>query len=141
VDLIVDRQRAGTGAPRSLALAAFICVQVLFQASLALGLPWGAAAWGGIYEGVLPTGLRLASAVAAATWVWVVLVVLHRALGSTGRRRVLLALAIFASLSVITNGVSSSLPERLIWTPYALASAVLAWGEWQAAGFRAEVRG
>jgi hypothetical protein len=37
----------------------------------------------------------------------------------------LLVLAV-ASLGVVMNGLSSSLPERrLIWTPYALASAVL----------------
>jgi hypothetical protein len=37
----------------------------------------------------------------------------------------LLVLAVYASLGVVMNGHSSSLPERLIWTPYALASAVL----------------
>jgi hypothetical protein len=138
---IVDRRQPGTGASRSVALAVLICVQVLFQAALALGLPWGAAAWGGSHDGVLPAGLRLASALAAAAWAWVVLVVLHRALGPTGRRRVLLVLAIYASLGVVMNGVSSSLPEKLIWTPYALASALLAWWEWHAARMRARLGG
>jgi hypothetical protein len=123
---IVDRQQRGIGPAPSVALAGLICVQVLFQAAPALGLPWGAAAWSGSHDGVLPAGLRLASTVAAAAWVWVVFVVLHRALGPTGRRRVLLALAIYASLGVVMNGFSSSLPERLIWTPYALATAALA---------------
>ena len=36
---------------------------VIFQIGLALGAPWGAAAWGGRNPGVLPTRLRIASAV------------------------------------------------------------------------------
>src|SRR2546430_11837907 len=41
----------------------------LFQTGLALGVPWGSAAYGGGgagTDGVLPTGLRISSAVAAA---------------------------------------------------------------------------
>jgi hypothetical protein len=73
--------------------------------------------------------------------VWVVLVVLRRALGPSGRHRVLLVLAIFASLGVVMNGASPSLPERLIWTPYALISAVLAWLEWHVARVPVELGG
>ena len=36
----------------------------LFQIALALGAPWGAAAFGGSNPGVLPTRLRITSAVA-----------------------------------------------------------------------------
>lgn len=38
---------------------------VLFQIGLALGAPFGRAAWGGQHEGVLPTRLRIASGVSA----------------------------------------------------------------------------
>jgi hypothetical protein len=48
---IVDPQLAGA------ALAVLICVQVLFQAALPRGLPWGAAAWDGSHDGVHPAGL------------------------------------------------------------------------------------
>ncbi|MCA1734876.1 MAG: hypothetical protein LC739_01815 [Actinobacteria bacterium] len=45
--------------------AALIAVVALFQIMLALGVPWGAAAWGGRNAGVLPTKLRIASAASA----------------------------------------------------------------------------
>lgn len=32
-----------------------------------MGMPWGRAAWGGQHRGVLPTRLRIASAIVAAT--------------------------------------------------------------------------
>lgn len=43
--------------------AMLIGVLTVFQIALALGAPAGAAAWGGSYPGVLPTRLRVASAV------------------------------------------------------------------------------
>ena len=51
-------------------LAAIVAVLLLaviavFQLALALGAPWGRAAWGGQHEAVLPTRLRIASGVAA----------------------------------------------------------------------------
>jgi len=42
-----------------------LAVVIVFQLALALGAPLGKAAWGGQHEGVLPTRLRIASAVAA----------------------------------------------------------------------------
>ena len=40
-----------------------------FQIALALGAPWGRAAWGGAHEGRLPGKLRVASLVSAAFWI------------------------------------------------------------------------
>ena len=61
--------------------AGFLLVGVaLFQTGLALGVPWGSAAYGGGAagtDGVLPTGLRISSAVAAAVLIlaaWILLV-------------------------------------------------------------------
>ncbi len=42
-----------------------IVVITLFQAGLALGAPWGAAAWGGRHAQRLPNRLRLASGLAS----------------------------------------------------------------------------
>src|SRR5918997_1038494 len=39
-----------------------------FQAALAAGAPWGAAAYGGAHSGVLPESLRTSSSVAAAVY-------------------------------------------------------------------------
>ncbi len=51
-------------------IAAIVAVVLLsiiaaFQLALALGAPWGEAAWGGQNPGVLPRGLRIASGIAA----------------------------------------------------------------------------
>ena len=61
--------------------AGFLLVGVaLFQLGLALGVPWGSAVYGGGaagVDGVLPTGLRMSSAVATAVLTlaaWIVLV-------------------------------------------------------------------
>jgi hypothetical protein len=41
-----------------------LSIVAVFQIALALGAPFGAAAWGGQHDGVLPRRLRIASAVA-----------------------------------------------------------------------------
>lgn len=46
-----------------------------FQAALALGAPWGKAAWGGAHER-LPKQLRIASGLAVVLWLVAALVVL-----------------------------------------------------------------
>ncbi len=48
-----------------------------FQVALALGAPLGRAAWGGAHDR-LPTGLRIASGIAAGVWVLAAFVVLGR---------------------------------------------------------------
>jgi hypothetical protein len=117
--------------PTTVALAVLLAVQAVFQAALALGAPWGSAAWGGAHEGALPAGLRVTSAIAAVGWAWVVAVILHRWLGTLGRQRLLLVLAVYSSLGLLLNAASRSLPERLLWSPYALLVTVLAWWEWR----------
>jgi len=51
----------------------------LFQAALALGAPLGRAAYGGVHDGQLPTGLRMASAFATIVWALAAMIVLGRA--------------------------------------------------------------
>ena len=63
----------------ALVAAALLALAVAFQIGLALGAPWGAAAYGGravLDDGVLPVAYRWASGVAALTLLgatWVVL--------------------------------------------------------------------
>ncbi len=119
--------------PADLVLAVLLVLQACFQAALALGAPWGAAAWGGGTDGALPGGLRAASAVAAVLWLLLALVVARRLLGPVGRRRVLLGLAVYVSVGVLLNLVSPSVLERALWTPFTLVVAALAWWCWRAA--------
>ena len=101
-----------------------------FQAALALGAPWGRAAWGGAHER-LPNALRVASAFAAAFWVVAALVVLARAgfdwspipfSVATWGAWVLFGMLL---LGAVMNLASRSRLERLIQTPVAAVLAIL----------------
>jgi hypothetical protein len=101
-----------------------------FQVALALGAPWGRAAWGGAHER-LSLGLRVASAFAAVLWTVAALVVLARAgfdwspipfSAATWGTWVLFGLLL---LGTVMNLASRSRLERLIQTPVAAVLAVL----------------
>lgn len=119
--------------PWSLAFASWCGGVSAFQAALALGLPWGAAAWGGRHSGVLPARLRLASAVAAPLLAGVGAVGVGRLSSGRVRRRVLMGTAAYAGVGVVMNGASPSPVERAIWTPRSAVGAVLAVGAWREA--------
>jgi hypothetical protein len=116
--------------PARIALACVLGLLALFQLALALGAPWGAAAWGGGSEGVLPAHLRIASGFAAVLWGWAALVVAGKSLGVVGQRRVLLVLGVLSLVSLAMNLASPSALERGIWAPFALVMAVLSWVCW-----------
>jgi hypothetical protein len=116
-------------------LAAIVAVVLLaviagFQISLALGAPWGSAAWGGANAGVLPARLRVASLVAGLLlYPFLVLFVLQSAGVLTtawvpGAGKVgMWVLTGFFVLGTIANFASRSKRER-IWGPVSLAIAV-----------------
>ncbi len=101
-----------------------------FQVALALGAPWGRAAWGGAHER-LPVALRIASCVAAVIWLVAALVVLSRAghdwsplpLG-VARWATWLLFGMLV-LGTLLNLASRSRLERLIQTPIAAALSIL----------------
>jgi hypothetical protein len=112
-----------------LATVGFVVLAV-FQLALALGVPWGRAAWGG-KSSVLPSNLRVASGVAVVIWLFAALVVLDRA----GTRVVDLPdvlsvpitwlLVPLLVLGALMNFASSSPYERFGWAPVALVMALL----------------
>jgi hypothetical protein len=109
--------------------AVLLVVIGVFQLALALGAPWGKAAWGGRIEGVLPTRLRIASGVVAIL-VYPLIALLM--LGSaevvevdwlpTGEV-VMWVVTAFFTLGALANLASRSKLER-IWSPVSLAIAV-----------------
>jgi len=111
-------------------LAAFVLsVIAVFQILLALALPFGRAAWGGIHR-VLPLHLRFASAVSAvplALGAWIVLartgVVTIPLQPSAVRTGAWVAFCILA-LSTIANLASRSRIERALMTPAAFVCSV-----------------
>lgn len=114
-----------------LAFAVWSCGLAAFQLALALGAPWGAAAWGGANAGVLPTRLRVGSAVAAVVWLGIAGAAAGRLLGETGRRRTLLGAAIYVSVGIALNAASPSAIERATWVPATAVGAGLAWMAWR----------
>ncbi len=110
--------------------AILLGVLVAFQLALALGAPWGRAAWGGAHEGVLPTRLRIASAVAGlVVYPLIIVVILASAnlidadwLPLKGPP-VLWPLVGLLGLGALANAASRSRRERY-WSPVALAVAI-----------------
>jgi len=103
---------------------------VVFQLALALGAPWGAAAWGGQHPGVLPTRLRVASAVVAVAVYPLVIALVLAAAGLIGDdwlpvdgTLAMWVLAGLLTLGAVANFVSRSPLERR-WGPVALTTAM-----------------
>lgn len=116
-------------------LAAILAVVLLvavaaFQLGLALGAPWGAAAWGGQNPGVLPQRLRIASGVAAVV---VYPLIIALVLASAGLiddgwlpvdgTLIMWGLAALLGIGAVMNFVSPSPPERR-WRAVALTIAL-----------------
>jgi hypothetical protein len=101
-----------------------------FQAALALGAPWGRAAWGGAHER-LPVGFRVASGFAVVVWLLAALVVLARAgyewspVPAGLSRWATWVLFALLAIGTLMNLASRSRLERLIQTPVATALAIL----------------
>ncbi|MGY1751425.1 hypothetical protein [Modestobacter sp. SYSU DS0511] len=101
----------------------------VFQVALVAGAPLGRFAWGGQHV-VLPTGLRIGSAVSIVLYGVIALVLLQaagalevvpRSLADVG----IWVLTGYFTLGVLMNAASRSRPERLVMTPVALALAVV----------------
>ncbi len=109
---------------------ALLALLAVFQSALALGAPWGQAAWGGRHRRTLPAGLRLASAATAvAACPLMALYVLRSAevidappLPGAGAVAMWVLVGYFA-LGTLANLASRS-PRERFWGPVALALAV-----------------
>ena len=117
---------------RAMTIVAVVGLLIIaaFQVALALGAPWGRAAYGGTSETLSPE-LRMASGVAAIVWLLAAAVVLGRAgyWGSPGWSAVFRwgtwLVAGLLALGAVVNFASSSPWERFGWGPLALLLAVL----------------
>lgn len=113
----------------SLVGAALLGVVMAFQLALAAGAPWGAASWGGQYEGVLPPTMRVSSLIAGLVVYPLLIVVVLSAGGVVDLAwpnpgpTTMWVLAGFLGLGGLMNLVSRSKVERL-WAPVAFGAAV-----------------
>ena len=101
----------------------------VFQALLVAGQPLGRFAWGGQHD-ILPTGLRVGSAVSIALYAAVAVLMLSAAgaldLLPDGFVDVAIwVLTAYFALGIVLNAVSRSRPERLVMTPVVLVLAVV----------------
>jgi hypothetical protein len=112
-----------------LATVGFV-VLAAFQLALALGTPWGRAAWGG-KTSVLPSNLRVASGVSVVVWLLAALIVLDRAgtpiidLPDVLTAPLTWVLVPLLVVGALMNFASSSPYERFGWGPLALVLALL----------------
>ena len=125
--------RAGIQGQMAARVAAGLCSIVAgFQVVLAAGAPFGRIAFGG-GQVELSEVLRTTAGGAAVLWAGAVGALLAysgdlaggRLRGARGLRPVLVAVAVISSVGVLMNLASPSMWERIIWTPVALATAVL----------------
>jgi hypothetical protein len=114
----------------AVAAAVGFVVVAIFQAALALGAPFGRAAWGG-RRARLPGGLRVASGIAIVVWLAAAVIVLGRAgIEVVALSRVVLrwgawALVVILALGALMNLASRSPLERWIWGPVTVVLAIL----------------
>jgi hypothetical protein len=111
-----------------LAAATGLAGTAVFQLLLALGVPWGRAAWGGGHDR-LPAALRVASALSAGVLLIAAFVVLGRA-GYWRRPSALFrwgtwALVGLLAFSALGNFASTSRWENLLLGPVALTVSLL----------------
>jgi hypothetical protein len=104
--------------------AVLLTVVATFQAALAAGAPWGAAAYGGYNRGTLPAKFRVASAASSLVHVGLALVAAGPRPGTTAKRRILRGAAGLMGVNTLMNLASRSTVERLLWTPTAAILAV-----------------
>jgi hypothetical protein len=109
------------------ATAAGLATLGAFQVALAVGTPWGRAAYGGAHPGTLPSHLRAVSGVAAVGYGTGAVLIVRGAGSARVRTRAFTTLSALMTVGTIANGASRSLVERIVWTPVTAATAVLAW--------------
>lgn len=115
-------------------LAAFIACTILaalavFQISLAFGAPLGQYAWGGSHV-VLPTKLRISSAISIILYLVFALIILSGAsvldipMDGSVLNVGIWALTGYFFIGVFMNGISRSKRERAVMTPATLVLAL-----------------
>jgi hypothetical protein len=116
--------------PAAVIAVALLGVAVLFQLALALGAPFGRAAFGGQNPGTLPARLRIVSGLAGVIFYPLTIVFVLAAGGLVedlwipgDGRIVMWVLVAFFSIGALMNAVSRSKLERL-WAPWSAGIAV-----------------
>jgi hypothetical protein len=102
-------------------LTALLAGVAVFQLALIAGRPWGRLAWGGAHV-VLPTNLRISSAVSIGIYALIAAAMLDRAgvllwLPTAVSQPLAWTIAGYFGLGIGLNLASRSRPERLVMSP------------------------
>ncbi|MEK3670703.1 hypothetical protein [Paenibacillus sp. FSL R10-2771] len=106
----------------AIVFSGLICIIILFQAALALGMPWGEFAMGGKFTGKLPAPMRAACLVQITVLAFLALIVLSKSEiilpGWLGFAAAAIWFVVgFSVLASILNIITRSMWERRIWAP------------------------
>jgi hypothetical protein len=109
----------------SILFSILIAIVILFQAALAVGIPWGEYAMGGKYPGKLPVPMRVACLIQIVILAFLAVIVLSQSgsilPGWSGFANVAIWFVVaFSVLSTILNLITRSVWERRIWAPVAV---------------------
>ena len=99
---------------------------VVFQLALAFGAPWGAYAMGGKFPGRLPAPMRVAAIVQALVLALLAAVVIAYAglalqAWASATSWLIWVVVAFSGVSLVLNSITSSVGERRVWVPVAVA--------------------
>lgn len=101
---------------------------ILFQAALAIGLPWGAASMGGRFKGKYPPRMRIVAIINMLILALLAIIVLIKAgfLFEQLYRFSLTAIWFVVAFSVVATILNTITPSRIerIWAPVAATMAV-----------------
>jgi hypothetical protein len=130
-DAVTDQEQGGVRIA-ALVAAHLYAGFALLQVAVALGAPFGEVVWGGVHDAVLPIGLRLASAAAAALLMWMLTVVLARAeivrvrpVKPRHLARFTWAIAGCMVLNTLGNAASQNVVEQGVFAPVTAILAAL----------------
>jgi hypothetical protein len=108
---------------------AILAALAIFQAALVAGAPLGRLAWGGQHV-VLPTGLRIGSALSIVLYAFFAVLMLQAAgavdVFPDGFVEVAIwVLTGYFALGIALNAISRSRPERMVMTPTVLVLTLI----------------
>jgi hypothetical protein len=104
-------------------------IVILFQFSLAIGIPWGDASMGGKFPGKYPPKMRIVAIINMLILSCMVVIVLVHAnlalsqLKAVANKGIWFVVA-FSMIAVILNAITPSKIERKIWAPISLIQLI-----------------
>ncbi|MDT0180228.1 hypothetical protein Q9S36_08400 [Microbacterium sp. ARD31] len=115
--------------PFAVALTVVLALLAIFQLVLSLGAPLGHFAWGGQHR-VLPTKLRIGSAVSILIYALIALIAWDRVgaidvFGDTFAQIAMWVIFAYFALGILMNAISRSKPERYTMVPVTIVLTVL----------------